>query len=96
LVHETAGDNGVFLLTAGIALAWLVVVATMERPSYLTTRLMAIPNAQAASAESIAAKLRQLPGVADAVVVAEEKLAYLKVDSRIFDAAALDRLAGAA
>ena len=95
LVHQTAGDTGVFLLTASIALVWLVVVATMERPSYLTTRLVPIPNAQAASAESFAARLRQLPGVADAVVVAEEKLAYLKVDSRIFDAAALDKLVGA-
>ena len=78
LVHQTAGDTGVFLLTAGIALVWLVVVATMKRPSYLTTRLVPIPNA--ASAESFAASLRQLPGVADAVVVAEEGLAYLKVD----------------
>ena len=95
LVHQTAGDTGVFLLTAGIALVWLFVIATMERPSYLTTRLVPIPNAQAGSAESFAARLRQLPGVADAVVVAEERLAYLKVDLKIFDAAALDKLAGA-
>lgn len=58
LVHQTAGDTGVFLLTAGIALVWLVVIATMESPSYLTTRLVPIPNAQAASAESFAARLR--------------------------------------
>ena len=94
-MHQTAGDTGVFLLTAGIALVWLVVIATMERPSYFTTRLVPIPDAQAANAESFAARLRQLPGVADAVVVAEQKLAYLKVDLRIFDAAALDRLVGA-
>ncbi len=35
-----------------------------------------------------------MPGVAEAVVIAEEKLAYLKVDSKSFDAA-MAQLAGA-
>ena len=39
--------------------------------------------------------LRQVPGVAVAVVIAEEKLAYLKVDSKTFDAAMAHSLAGA-
>ena len=46
-------------------------------------------------AERLAARLRQMPGVAEAVVIAEEKLAYLKVDSRAFDAAKAAALAGA-
>jgi copper chaperone CopZ len=46
--------------------------------------------------ESLAACLRQVPGVAEAVVIADEKLAYLKVDSRIFDAAKAEALTGAA
>ena len=36
-----------------------------------------------------------MPGVAEAVVIAEEKLAYLKVDARAFDAAQAEALAGA-
>jgi hypothetical protein len=51
-----------------------------------------ISDAQAASAESLAGKLRQIPGVADVVVIAEEKLAYLKVDSKSFDAAKVKEL----
>ena len=43
----------------------------------------------------LAAKLRQVPGVAEAVVIAEDKLAYLKVDSRSFDAKLAASLAGA-
>jgi hypothetical protein len=46
--------------------------------------------------ESLAARLRQVPGVAEAVVIADEKLAYLKVDSRVFDAAKAEALTGAA
>ena len=53
----------------------------MAQPSYLTTRLVPIGDGQAGDAEGLAARLRQVPGVAVAVVIAEEKLAYLKVDS---------------
>jgi hypothetical protein len=67
----------------------------MAQPSYLTTRLLPIGDGQAAEPESLAARLRQVPGVAVAVVIAEEKLAYLKVDSKTFDAAMAASLAGA-
>jgi MFS family permease len=93
--HQTWGDAGVFVMTAAIALLWLLAAATMAQPSYLTSRLVPISGGQAGNAESLAAKLRQVPGVAEAVVIAEEKLAYLKVDSRSFDAAMAEALAGA-
>ncbi|MGB8364669.1 MAG: MFS transporter [Rhizomicrobium sp.] len=92
--HQTAGSAGVFALTTGLALLWLLIAATMTRPSYLTTRLIRIGDG--ADAQSLAAKLRQVPGVADAVVIAEEKLAYLKVDSKVFDVAVAESLAGTA
>jgi MFS family permease len=93
--HQTGGSAGVFTLTAAIALLWLLAAATMAQPSYLTTRLIPIGNGQASEPESLAAKLRQVPGVAEAVVIAEENLAYLKVDSKSFDAAKAEALAGA-
>lgn len=92
--HQAHGDAGVFALTGAIALMWLAAAATMTRPSYLTTRLVRI--ADGADAETLAAKLKQLPGVAEAVVIAEEKLAYLRVDSKAFDADLAEALAGAA
>ncbi len=88
--HWSSG--GVFALTAATAFVWLVAAATMKQPSYLTTRLVAIAEAGVADAETLAARLRQVPGVAEAVVIAEEKLAYLKVDSRSFDAAKAEAL----
>lgn len=96
LMHQYAGSTGVFLLTGAIALIWLLIAATMKRPSYLTTRLIRINGSAGRDEEGLAAKLRQVPGVADVVVIAEEKLAYLKVDSKAFDAAQAEALAGAA
>lgn len=93
--HQRTGETGVFVLTTVLALLWLAAAATMARPSYLSTRLVRISDAQAARAESLAARLRQMPGVAEAVVIAEEKLAYLKVDARAFDAAQAEAVAGA-
>jgi Major Facilitator Superfamily/YajR YAM domain len=93
--HQHGGSAGVFALTAAIALFWLLAAATMAQPSYLTTRLLPIGEGQAGDAENLAAKLQQVPGVAEAVVIAEEKLAYLKVDSRYFDAAMAQSLANA-
>jgi predicted MFS family arabinose efflux permease len=93
--NQTGGTAGVFALTAVLALLWLIAAATMAQPSYLTTRLLPISDGQAGDAESLAAKLRQVPGVAVAVVIAEEKLAYLKVDSKTFDAAMAASLASA-
>jgi MFS family permease len=93
--NQTGGTAGVFALTAVLALLWLIAAATMAQPSYLTTRLLPIGDVQASDAESLAARLRQVPGVAVAVVIAEEKLAYLKVDSKSFDAAMAESLAGA-
>jgi MFS family permease len=94
--HQSGGDTRVFMLTAALALLWLAAAATMARPRYLTTRLVKISDAQAAHAEKLAAKLRQMPGVAEAVVDAGERLAYLKVDAKAFDAAKAEALASAA
>jgi MFS family permease len=93
--HQHGGDTGVFAVTALLALVWFFVAVTMAQPSYLTTRLVPIADGKAGDA-GLAAKLRQVPGVAEAVVIADEKLAYLKVDSRSFDAAMAQALAGGA
>jgi predicted MFS family arabinose efflux permease len=86
-VHQTEGSGSVFAWSGGLALLWLLVAVTMKQPSYLTTRLIRIGDGCTVTAEDLAAKLRQLPGVAEAIVVTEENLAYLKVDSKTFDAA---------
>jgi len=93
--HQYGGDAAVFVMTTVIALVWLVAAATMAQPSYLTTRLLPLADGREKNAESLAAKLRQVPGVAEAVVIAEEKLAYLKVDAKSFDVAMAQALAGA-
>jgi copper chaperone CopZ len=66
----------------------------MRRPSYLTTRLVRIGSG--ADAGRLSARLLQVPGVAEAVVVPEEGVAYLKVDSKRFDKQQAETVAGGA
>jgi ribose 5-phosphate isomerase len=66
----------------------------MAQPSYLTTRLVPIADNKLSDAAGLAAKLRQVPGVVEAVIIAEENVAYLKVDGKSFDAATAQALGG--
>ena len=95
LAHQRGGSTAVFVLTALLALIWLLVAAGMAQPSFVTTRLIPIAENQAADAEALANKLRQVPGVVEAVIVADENLAYLKVDAKAFDASQAEALARA-
>jgi MFS family permease len=87
-IQQMLSGNAVFIASLGLSILWLVVASTMKQPSYLTTRLIRIAEGRSFDPVTLAAGLRRLPGVAEAVVVSEERLVYLKVDSKIYDAAA--------
>jgi MFS family permease len=93
-LHQTEGSAGVFVFAGALSVLWLLLAATMRRPSHLTTRIVRVGGRSAAEAERLSARLRQVPGVAEALVVADEGLAYLKVDSKVFDRAQAESVAG--
>ena len=94
-LHQTHGTAGVFAFSGALAALWLLAAATMRRPSHLATRLVRVGNRSASDADRLSAQLRQVPGVAEALVVPEEGVAYLKVDSKVFDRAKAELVAGA-
>jgi len=95
-INQLAGTAGVFGLTTAFAVIWLVAAIGMAKLTYLTTRVIPTGDVHEDDAERLAARLRRLPGVAEAVVVADEKLAYLKVDTKTFDASVAEAVARAA
>ena len=94
IAHQHGGSAGVFALTSALAIIWLLAAAGMAQPSYLTTRLVPIAQNKLADAATLLTQLRQVPGVVEAVIVAEENAAYLKVDSKSFDASMAEAVAG--
>jgi len=90
-LQQKTGGGAIFLWAGALALLWLLLAATMRQPSYLVTRLLRIGRVVDARMLSVA--LRRLPGVAEVTVVADEHMAYLKVDPKLFDSASAKSLA---
>lgn len=79
------GMHGVVIADAALLVIWLIVAFGMKAPEALSTRTYTVPTLDASQAERLVARLRALPGVREARVVAAESTAYLKVDSTRFD-----------
>jgi hypothetical protein len=61
----------------------------MRNPLALSTHLLNLGEVSEQKAEELTARLLKVAGVAEAVVVAEDGIAYLKVDRRNLDREAL-------
>jgi len=89
-VHQQWGLEAIFVFGAIIALLWLLLAAGMRRPGRHASRLLQLTEMPAEQAEQLAAGLRDIRGVLEAVVVGDEGVAYLKVDRDTLDDADLD------
>jgi len=87
--YSRFGVVGTFSLAGGMALLWLLIAAGMAPPRYLKSHLLKVGEMAPDQAALLAARLREITGVAEAMVIAEDGVAYLKVDSAQMDEAAL-------
>ncbi|UAW98117.1 MFS transporter [Halopseudomonas nanhaiensis] len=90
-VYGQFGLGGVFLLCAVLALSWLAIGVTMSQPPYVKSYRLPLPDTHSRD-EALLRRILAVPGVAEAVIVAEEAAAYIKVDTQVLDREALDRV----
>lgn len=90
-LHGHYGISGVFLFDIGVLLVWLYLASTMRSPRYLSSYLLRVGSIDAAQARELSNELTAVQGVAEAVVLVEDGMAYLKVDSKALDEDALRR-----
>jgi MFS family permease len=88
-LHGVFGLDGIFAGAALAALLWFLVAYTMKNPRYLSSYLLNVGSVSEAEAQHIAIGLTRVRGVAEAVVIAADGVAYLKVDQHALDEAAL-------
>jgi MFS family permease len=91
-----AGLAGLFGFTFGAAALWFVIAATMRKPGHYSSYLLPVGRISEREARTVTARLRGVRGVVDAVVVADEGVAYLKVDRGELDEPGLQVAAGSA
>lgn len=92
-IHQVFGASGVAVLAALCALLWLATAATMAPPERVQSQVIRLSPSlwSRGTLESLGVQrqLLAIPGVRDALVVPDEGVAYLKVDSRELDSARL-------
>ena len=88
-LYGNFGITSVFAVCAGLCVIWLLVSASMRNPRALSTHLLNLGEVSEPISGDLAARLLKIAGVAEAVVVAEDGIAYLKVDRKHLDREAL-------
>ncbi len=88
-VHGAFGPTGVFLFCTALALVWLLLAAPMRQPRQLASRLLRVGTLTPRQAQALSQRLGGIDGVVEAVVVADEGVAYLRVEEAQLDEAAL-------
>jgi MFS family permease len=90
--HQLYGVPGVLLLAVAVTAGWLLLASGMRDPGRRSSRLLRVEVADERAADALAMRLGQVPGVVEAVVIAADGVAYLKVDKHRLDEAALDAI----
>ena len=88
-LYGAGGLEAVFGLCAALAVVWFFVAATMQSPRYLSSHLVRVGPVSDEKARHLVGELTRVTGVAEAVVIPEDGIAYLKVDLRALDREAL-------
>ena len=89
---QFVGGNAVFWFSMALLALWLVAASGMRPPAAVRTRLFHLPDLDDAAAVELRRSLLLLSGVREAMVVASEGMACLKVDMQGFDEAAVEQL----
>ncbi|RKZ36646.1 MAG: MFS transporter [Gammaproteobacteria bacterium] len=92
-LHQHYSIGAVFGFCAILTIIWFILAATMRHPNYLSSHLLKIGQLNKKQANQLTQCLMQVPGVAEVMVIIDEEVAYLKVDRKILEPAALDKCA---
>jgi MFS family permease len=89
LLSDHFGTGAVFEFGAVLIGVWLYLAYGMKTPPAVRNLMFHISTLSAEEARRLERKLSGVKGVAEATVIADEGVAYLKVDRRYFDEPAL-------
>jgi MFS family permease len=77
-IYGHFGLQGVFLVGAGLSVIWFLLILPMQAPRHLSSKIIHIESLSEANADEFVSRLHAVTGVVEAIVVVEEKVAYVK------------------
>ncbi|RMD00087.1 MFS transporter [Aquitalea palustris] len=86
------GAAGVFSFTSVLMASWLLASFSMQAPQAVRSVMFHIGEDWRGSPQQLSQQLSALAGVSEAVVVLEDRVAYLKVSQQTWDEAAVKQL----
>lgn len=86
------GLSGVTGFCSLLGIAWLFFAITMKKPLYLSSRIVVVNVKNMGEVQALQKEFLAITGVADVMIAPDEQVAYLKVDKKILDEAALNNL----
>lgn len=92
LLMQYFGGNAIFVFAIILLLIWLAAAAGMKVPAAVRTKMYRVPQLGPGGHTTLQQQLAQVQGVHEAMVVAAEGIACLKVDMQGFDEAAVEQL----
>ncbi len=84
-LSDLYGFETIFILNIVIIAIWFLLAISMAQPSYLSTQLLNVGNISESEANALVSQLLNIRGVAEATVIAQDGVAYLKVNKQELD-----------
>ena len=89
-LHGSFGTGSVFLFSGIMAAGWLLITLAMPEPDSSISHMIKLGVINQEQAGQLVERLSSIAGVNEAVVIAEDGIAWLKVDKNILDHEALN------
>jgi MFS family permease len=93
-LYQHYGASALYAFCGALLALWLIFAVTMKAPAAVRTRMYHVQEMDTGRASGLSRQLAALPGVHEALVLASEGVAYLKVDMRGFDEEGVVQLLG--
>ena len=84
-LYQHFGLSAIVTFCTMLLLVWLYFAITMKAPAAVRSKMYHVPEMDNQRANGLSRELAALPGVHEALVLANEQVAYLKVDLKGFD-----------
>jgi len=91
IIAHYFGYAGVFWLTACLTILWVIFAATMKKPRHFKTLTVHLTSEDIIIPEDY---ISGVPGICDVVIIAEQQLAYFKVDMDQFCPESMEKILG--
>ena len=93
-LYQHYGAAALYAFCGALLTLWLIFAVTMTAPAAVRTKMYHVQEMDTGKASGLSRQLAALPGVHEALVLASEGVAYLKVDMRGFDEEGVVQLLG--